>query len=110
MYYLSQLLFLDKGFKFQASVCNRCHDVLMIAINLDNITTVNIYSVDYCFAIVRITKSEAINSLRNADLSEKRGSLQNMIFFIMHKKLIGKLQHLVILKLKRYKDPFFQRM
>ena len=26
--------FLDKGFKFQPNICNRCHDVLMMSINI----------------------------------------------------------------------------
>ena len=30
--------FLDKGFKFQPNVCNVCHDVLMMSMNLSNIT------------------------------------------------------------------------
>ena len=29
--------FLDKGFKFQPHVCNRCHDALMISMNHSNI-------------------------------------------------------------------------
>ena len=26
--------FLNKGFKFQPNICNRCHDVLMMSINI----------------------------------------------------------------------------
>ena len=29
--------FLNKTFKFRAYICNRCHDFLMISINLTNI-------------------------------------------------------------------------
>ena len=29
--------FLNKGFKFQAYLCNRCHDLLMISVNLSDI-------------------------------------------------------------------------
>ena len=29
--------FLNKGFKFQQYVCNRCHDLLIISMNLSNI-------------------------------------------------------------------------
>ena len=39
--------FLDKGFKFHPDVCNGCHVVLMMYVNLDNITVLNINSVDY---------------------------------------------------------------
>ena len=27
--------FLNKGFKFQSYICNRCHDILMMSMNLD---------------------------------------------------------------------------
>ena len=39
-----------KGFKFQPSFCNRCHDLLMMSINL--------------------SKSEAINLMQNMDLTK----------------------------------------
>ena len=34
--------FLNKGFEFQPNVCNRCHDLLMMSINLSDIATLNI--------------------------------------------------------------------
>ena len=34
--------FLDNGFTFQQHVCNRCHDVLMVSINLQDIAVLNI--------------------------------------------------------------------
>ena len=34
--------FLDKGFKFQVNVCNGCHDLLMILINLSDILILDI--------------------------------------------------------------------
>ena len=39
--------FLDKGFKFQPDICNVCHHVMMMSINLSNIAIVKIYCVDY---------------------------------------------------------------
>ena len=27
--------FLNKGFKFQSYICNRCHDILVMSMNLD---------------------------------------------------------------------------
>ena len=36
------IIFLDKGFKFQQDVCNRCHDILTIYLNLSNIAILNI--------------------------------------------------------------------
>ena len=40
--------FLNKGFKFQTYVSNKCHDSLMISMNLSDIAILNIESSDYC--------------------------------------------------------------
>ena len=71
MRYLSLLVFLDKGFKFQPDVCNRCHDLLMMSMNLRDIAILNFKGADYCCIISGITKSEAINLMKNFDLAEK---------------------------------------
>ena len=47
--------FLEKGLKFQCYVCNRCHDVQMMSINLNNIAISNINSVDY-HCIIELAK------------------------------------------------------
>ena len=39
--------FWNKGFKFQTYVCNRCHDLLMIPINFNDIVFLNIKDSDY---------------------------------------------------------------
>ena len=67
--------FLNKGFKFQPYVCNRCHDLLIMSMNLSNIFILKIKSADYCCIITGISKSEAINLLQNIDLTEKTGTL-----------------------------------
>ena len=54
-------IFLNKGFKFQRYVCNRCHDLLMMSINLIGITILNIKGSNYRFIISGIGKNEAIN-------------------------------------------------
>ena len=35
-------IFLDKGFKFQPDVCNGYHDVLLMSLNLNDIAILNI--------------------------------------------------------------------
>ena len=35
--------FLDKGFKLQPNVCNQCHDLLMMSMNVSDITISNIH-------------------------------------------------------------------
>ena len=51
------------SFKFQRNVCNRCHDLLMISMNLRNIVVLNIKGFDYHCIISLISKNEAINVL-----------------------------------------------
>ena len=70
---------LDKGFKFQPDVWDRCHDVLMMlchdllmmVINHSNIAILKVNGDDYCCIISGTSKSEVINLLPNTDLKEK---------------------------------------
>ena len=61
--------FLDKGFRFQSYVCNECHDVLLMFYRF---AILNINGADYRCIINGISKSDAVNLLKNADLTEKR--------------------------------------
>ena len=45
--------FLNQGFKFQPIVCNRCHDILMMPINLRDFAVLNIKGSDYIKGSVR---------------------------------------------------------
>ena len=65
--------FLDKGLKFQPKVRNRCHDLLMMSLNLSNIAILNVKSDYYCCIISRNRKNKAINLMQNTDLSKKKG-------------------------------------
>ena len=67
--------FLNKGFKFQPNVCNRCHDLLMMSINLSDIAISNIVFKHRCI-ISGISKSEAKNLIQNIDLTEKSRTLE----------------------------------
>ena len=58
---------LSYSFKFQPNFCNRCHDLLMMSMNLSDIAILNIKSSDYRCIITLISKNEAINLRRNAD-------------------------------------------
>ena len=53
--------FLDKEFKFQPDMCNGCHDVLMMSMNLCDIAILNIHGGEYRCIINGISKSEAAN-------------------------------------------------
>ena len=69
-----------KTFTFQTIVSNSHHDILTMSTDITSIVILDINGVDYCFTIVGITKIEKINLIANADLSEKSGSLQIIIF------------------------------
>ena len=47
--------FLEGGFKFQLDVYNRCHNVLMMSMNLSNIAISNIHDVDYS-CIIKVSE------------------------------------------------------
>ena len=66
--------FLNYSFKVQPNVYNRCHDLLMMSINLSDIAILNIKD-DYRCIIRLIGKNEAIKLLQNADLTDKSGTL-----------------------------------
>ena len=55
-------------------MCNGCHDLTMISVNVSGIAITTVKKVDYHFIIHSISKSEAINLLESAVL-EKRGCI-----------------------------------
>ena len=56
--------FLNYNFKFQTNVCNRCHDLSMMSINLSDIIPIlNIKCSNYHCIISLISKNEAIKLL-----------------------------------------------
>ena len=63
--------FLNYSFKFQPNVCNRCHDLLMMSMNLSDIAILNIEVFDYRCIISSISKYEAVKLMQKADLTEK---------------------------------------
>ena len=67
--------FLNYSFKFQPNVCNRCHDLLMMSVNLSDIAILNIKGSDYRCIISLISKNEAINLMQNTDLTKETGTL-----------------------------------
>ena len=47
----------------------------MISINLSDIAILNIHGADHLCIVSRISKSEAINLMKNVDLTEESGTL-----------------------------------
>ena len=62
---------LNYSFKFQPNVCNRCHDLLMMSMNLSDIAILSIKGSDYRCIISLISKNETIKLMQNADLTKK---------------------------------------
>ena len=58
--------FFNHEFKFQEYTCNGYHDLTMLSVNTSNIAIITIKNVDYCCIIHNISKSEAINLLKNS--------------------------------------------
>ena len=48
--------FIDKGFKFQSSTCNRYYDILIMFIDLISIAILNIDGTDFCYITDAINK------------------------------------------------------
>ena len=63
--------FKDVGFKFEAHVCNKCHNVLMTAYELKNIAILNVKGVDFRGILWGISWDEAVKRLNNSVLEDK---------------------------------------
>ena len=63
--------FLNHVFKFQNYVCNGCHDFTMLSVNIIDIAIITVENVDYRCIIHNISKSEAIQLLKNSVLEER---------------------------------------
>ena len=57
--------FFHHGFEFQGSAYNGCHDLTMLSVNISGIAIITVKNVDYRCIIHNISKSEAINLLKN---------------------------------------------
>ena len=63
--------FKDVGFKFEPYVCNKCHDVLMIAYKLKNIAILSAAEADFMCILGGISRDEAVNRLNDSVLEDK---------------------------------------
>ena len=85
--------FKDIGYKYEPHVSNKCHDLLMVVYDLKSFMILSIKIVDYgCYAS-NMSRSDAINLLKNSWLDNK-GVLQWILVQIknLFKKVhLGKL-------------------
>ena len=67
--------FKDIDYRYEPFVCNGCHDISMMAYELENIAILNVKGVDYTCVIWNMTGNDAIYKLNNSELDDK-GSLR----------------------------------
>ena len=60
-WYFFKYVYVLEVFMFQPYVFNGSHDILMMSMNLSDITILNINGADYCCIIIGISKTEIIN-------------------------------------------------
>ena len=62
--------FFNHVFKFQDSVSDGCHDLIISCLNISDIVIITVKGVAYCCVIHNISKSEAINLLKKYVLED----------------------------------------
>ena len=74
--FLKQILDFALNFQIQVKLSNDCHDIMQkTVINFNDVLIVSVKENDYRIYFWYISKDEAINLLRNFDLSKKSGTL-----------------------------------
>ena len=104
--------FSNKIFKFQPNVCKRCHDLLMIFMNLSDIAILNIKGFQYHCIISGISYNGAINLMRNINYTEKGRGLLIIKIKDHIKKWVKMFGDIKVEKIKfyHYKSNISQKM
>ena len=63
--------FFNRGFKFQDSLCNSCHDLKMLIVNITDIALITVKNVGYCYIIHNIIRPDAIDLLKSSVLEDR---------------------------------------
>ena len=63
--------FFNHGFKCQDSVYNGCHDLRMLSVNISDIAIITIKNTEHGCIIRNISKSGAIDLLKNSVLEDR---------------------------------------
>ena len=70
----------DIGYKYEPHVCNKCHDLLMVAYDLKDFMILKIKGVDYSCYVFKMSRSDSVNLLNNSVL-DNNGVLQEYGFW-----------------------------
>ena len=71
--------FFNHGFRFQDYVCNDCHDLTMLGVNMSDIAIIIVKNDDFCCIVYNISKSEAINLLKKSVLGNRRVYIKTIV-------------------------------
>ena len=64
---------LDKGFEYEAYLCNGCHGLLQKATNFNDVAIVSVKGNNFKIHFWYTSKDYAINLIKNSKLNEKSG-------------------------------------
>ena len=64
--------FKDIGFKYEPYLCYGCHGLMQKAMNFNDVAIVSVKESDYRIRFWYMRKDDAIRTLNNSDLSDKR--------------------------------------
>ena len=67
--------FLDKNFNYERCLCNGCHDMNMKAVSMNNLGVVYVRGSAYRINFAFMSKTDAVNLMKNAVIMDKRGTL-----------------------------------
>ena len=67
--------FVSKTFNYEPYLWNGCHDLMQIAMNVNDVAVASVGRSDYRIRLWYISKDDTISLMNNSDLSEKRGLL-----------------------------------
>ena len=67
--------FSDKNFNYGPYLCNGCYDMSLKAISIKNAAIINHNGNHYCVNFAFISKKDAYNLIKNAMITDKKGTL-----------------------------------
>ena len=67
--------FIDKNFNFDERLCNGCHDMSVKAVSMNNLAIVYVKGSAHRINFAFMSKTDAINLIKNAVIIDKRGVL-----------------------------------
>ena len=72
---MSLLIFLNKNLNYEPYLCDGCHDLMLTAMNINDVAIVSIKENDYRIHFWYMSKDDAISIINNSSLNEKNGLL-----------------------------------